>query len=94
MFAVAVILALLLGGGMLALPDTPRWLASQGRWDDAQGVLDRIAGPTGADEMAEIRASLEQEKHTSVRQLVAPGLRVALMVSVGDIYVRQRRCDR
>jgi hypothetical protein len=43
--------------------------------------------------MAEIRASLEQEKHTSVRQLVAPGLRVALMVGVGDIYVRQRRCD-
>jgi sugar porter (SP) family MFS transporter len=62
---------------MLCLPDTPRWLASRGRWDEAQAVMDRIAGPRGAVEMAGIRASLEQEQHSSVRE------RLALLVAVG-----------
>jgi Sugar (and other) transporter len=44
MFAVAVLPALLLGGGMLLLPDTPRWLASRGRWDDAQAVVGQSQG--------------------------------------------------
>ena len=89
MFAVAVIPAILLGGGMLLLPDTPRWLASKGRWDEAQAVLDRIAGPQGAAEMAGIRASLEQEQHTSARELLAPGLRIALLVGVGLAILQQ-----
>jgi MFS family permease len=77
MFAVAVLPALLLGGGMLLLPDTPRWLASKGRWAEAQAVLERIAGPQGAAEMVGIRARLEQERHTSARELLGPGLRSA-----------------
>jgi MFS family permease len=87
MFAVAVLPALLLGSGMLLLPDTPRWLASKGRW--AEAVLERIAGPQGAAEMAGIRASLEQEQHTSARELLGPGLRSALLVAVGLALLQQ-----
>jgi sugar porter (SP) family MFS transporter len=89
MFAVAVIPALLLGSGMLLLPDTPRWLASTGRWDEARAVMERIAGPQGAAEMAGIRASLEQEQHTSARELLGPGLRLALLVAVGLAILQQ-----
>lgn len=89
MFASAVIPAVLLWGGMLLLPDTPRWLASKGRWNDAQSVMERVAGAGANGEMAEIRASLEQDKHASVRQLLAPGLRVALLVGVGLAILQQ-----
>jgi sugar porter (SP) family MFS transporter len=89
MFAVAVIPALLLGSGMLRLPDTPRWLASKGRWDEAQAVMDRVAGPQGAAEMAGIRASLEQERRTSARELLRPGLRLALLVGAGLAILQQ-----
>jgi sugar porter (SP) family MFS transporter len=89
MFAVAVIPALLLGGGMLLLPDTPRWLARKGRWDEAQAVMDRIAGPQGAAEMAGIRARLEQARHTSARELLRPELRLALLVGVGLAILQQ-----
>src|SRR5919201_585587 len=49
----------------------------------------RIAGPQGAAEMAGIRASLEQEQHTSARELLAPGLRIALLVGVGLAILQQ-----
>src|ERR671937_502543 len=48
-----------------------------------------IAGPQGAAEMAGIRASLEQEQHTSARELLAPGLRIALLVGVGLAILQQ-----
>jgi MFS family permease len=89
MFAVAVLPALLLGSGMLLLPDTPRWLAGKGRWDAAEAVMERIAGPQGAAEMAGIRASLEQEQHTATRELLGPGLRRALLVGVGLAILQQ-----
>jgi sugar porter (SP) family MFS transporter len=51
--------------------------------------MDRVADPAGADEMAEIRASLAQEKHTSARELLAPGLRLALLVGIGLAILQQ-----
>jgi sugar porter (SP) family MFS transporter len=74
---------------MLLLPDTPRWLAGKGRWDAAEAVMERIAGPQGAAEMAGIRASLEQEQHTATRELLGPGLRRALLVGVGLAILQQ-----
>jgi predicted MFS family arabinose efflux permease len=51
--------------------------------------MDRAAGPAAAGEMEEVRDSLEQEEHTSAREILAPGLRIALVVGVGLAILRQ-----
>jgi len=89
MFAVAVIPAAALGIGMFFLHDTPRWLASKGRWDEATAVMRRVV-PTGADaEMGRIKTRLEEATHASTHELFHGGLRVALIVAVGLAILQQ-----
>ncbi|GAC1451841.1 MAG: sugar porter family MFS transporter [Ktedonobacterales bacterium] len=90
MFGAALVPAVILGVGMLFLSDTPRWLASKGRWDQATAVATQTSGGEKAkDEIADIRKSLEAEEHSSVRDLLRPGLRIALMVGVGLAIFQQ-----
>jgi MFS transporter, SP family, galactose:H+ symporter len=94
MFAVAVIPSALLAIGMFFLSDTPRWLASKGRWDEARHSLARVIGPDAAEkEMRHIRKSLEGEMAISwivrVRELLRPGVRWALIVGVGLAILQQ-----
>lgn len=89
MFGVAVIPAVVLGVGMFFLSDTPRWLASKGKWDEAKEVMGRIAPDKTDREMRNIKRRLEEEKHSSIRELFAPGLRIALLVAVGLAVLQQ-----
>ncbi len=94
MFAVAVIPAAVLGIGMFFLSDTPRWLASKGRWEESRRALERVVGGAQAEtELREIRTSLEREETVPwinrVRELLRPGLRWALIVGVGLAILQQ-----
>ncbi len=90
MFASAAIASIALFLGMLICPETPRWLASKGRWDDAREVIEHIKGEQLEQELADIRHSLsEQQQQTRVREFFTPRLRMALIVGVGLAVFQQ-----
>lgn len=90
MFAVAAIPGILLFLGMLISPETPRWLASQGRWEEARATLERIKGADPERELKDIRDSFAVEmSQGSLRDLLAPGVRMALVVGVGLAALQQ-----
>lgn len=59
--------ALILGGGILLLPESPRYAYRKGREDEARDTIARLAGVDFNDysvssQIADIRAKLEEEK--------------------------------
>ncbi|KRL38367.1 sugar porter family MFS transporter [Liquorilactobacillus uvarum] len=63
MLGVATIPGILLWIGMFFVPETPRWLAAQGRYKDAFNSLVRIRSNETADlEMKEIRDAIRKDK--------------------------------
>jgi len=64
--AIQFIWAAILAGGMILLPESPRWLIKRGRDADAAASLSRLTGYRTSDpeieiELDEIRANLETE---------------------------------
>ncbi len=67
----------------LPIPESPRWLMKAGRPEAARNTLERVGGQAAADrEMGEIAHALYEETG-SIRELLAPGLRRALLIGVG-----------
>ncbi len=82
MFGAETIPALLFIVLLFFVPESPRWLIKAGRDGEGYDVLTRISGvETARRESAEIKSALSQEEG-SLRELLQPGLRTALMVGV------------
>jgi SP family sugar:H+ symporter-like MFS transporter len=59
---------------LLLIPESPRYLVSRGREDDARQVLTRLFGPDEAErKIGEIRASFSADHRPSFRDVAAPG---------------------
>jgi SP family galactose:H+ symporter-like MFS transporter len=89
MFLVGVVPSLALAIGMLFLPDTPRWLGREGRWDEAGEVLDRVAPREAPGEMRGLRRSLDEAERSGIRDLFRGGLKWALTLGVGLSILQQ-----
>jgi MFS transporter, SP family, galactose:H+ symporter len=91
MLGLAAIPGLLLGLGMIILPETPRWLLERGRAEDARNVLRRIRGNPNIDgELKEIEntlaVSVERGKFSD---LLLPAVRPALLIGIGLAIFQQ-----
>ncbi|MGP5072439.1 sugar porter family MFS transporter [Arthrobacter rhombi] len=86
MFGLGVIPAIVLGVGMLFLPETPRWLFEKGRTDEARSVLGRLRDPqTAQSEYQEIHRSIHEDVQpkSTLRDLTTPWVRPALIAGIG-----------
>jgi sugar porter (SP) family MFS transporter len=91
MLGLAVVPGALLGLGMLAMPETPRWLAKHGHAESARKVLARIRGTQDVQaEFQEIQSTLSQaEERGHFSDLLAVSVRPALVVGVGLAIFQQ-----
>lgn len=89
MFASAVLPAGVFFLALFFVPESPRWLVQQGRYEEALGILGRVAGSGRARlEIEQIRVTI-QEESGSLAQLFEPGLRRALIIAVALAVLQQ-----
>jgi SP family arabinose:H+ symporter-like MFS transporter len=89
MFASAAVPALAFFIALFFVPESPRWLTESGREAGALRVLTRVSGPSqAAIELAQIKEAISEETG-SIRDLLQPGFRRALLVAVALAVLQQ-----
>lgn len=94
MFSLTAIPSALFLLGMFLVPESPRWLAKNGRRDSARAILAKIGGDTYASAaVADIESTLAGEDTGRVRfrELMEPKLRTVLVLGVA-LAVFQQWC--
>ncbi len=90
MLGLGAVPALILGAGMFFLPDSPRWLVSKDRRDEARAVLQRARDSEQEvnDEMDDIEEA-ERQEEAGPGELLKPWVRPMLVVGIGIAMLQQ-----
>jgi MFS transporter, SP family, galactose:H+ symporter len=92
MFWAGVIPALVLLLGMFFLPESPRWLITNGRDDEALLVLQKVEDDANVQtEYQQIKQNItnEQNNKTDWRELFSKRLRQPLLIGIGIFFIQQ-----
>jgi sugar porter (SP) family MFS transporter len=89
MFALAAIPAVVLGIGMVFLPESPRWLVSVGKRELARQVLGKVRSSEEADEELELIESHNEGQEVRWTELFRLEYRPALIVGIGLAIFQQ-----
>ena len=85
MFEAAVVPAIIFLIGLIFIPETPRWLAKKGRWDQARAVLTSLGGSAYATEVvSQMRLAFETTNaiagnRTRIRPVLIVGVTLAVL---------------
>lgn len=86
MLGLAVVPSVVLGIGMLFLPESPRWLMTNGDTDQARAVLARVRDPNNVEaemrDIEEMERQAEAESEAGWRELLAPWVRPMIVVVI------------
>lgn len=93
MLVIAAIPAVFLFFGMLRVPESPRWLASKGRKEEALQILEKVRDKKQARlELQEIENAISKEKNTekaTYKDLTTPWIRRIVFIGLGIAIVQQ-----
>ena len=90
MFGLGVVPAVGLTIGMWFLPDSPRWLISKSRTDEARKALARLRTPEEiGPEVADIEQTTQKTSGNWKTELFRPSLRMPLIIGIGLALFQQ-----
>ena len=93
MLGVEAVPAVLYFVALLAVPESPRWLAMKGRYDDARRVFARVTDSDRAeDDVLAVKASLHEDRsreRATVRELFQPAMRLVIMIGLSVAILQQ-----
>ena len=92
MLGLSAVPATLLWLGMFSMPESPRWLVSRDRLQEAKSVLGRLRGGASVEaELNEIQASFARQQHEEMSwcDLLTPRLRMPLIIGLGLAIFQQ-----
>ena len=78
--------------GLFLVPRSPRWLIMKGHFDEALRVMKRASGEAAEEELAAIRASMEEEgnkEQSNIRELFRPAMRLVLSIGIVVAVLQQ-----